>query len=359
MVIMDVKADNILCFNDFHINMSYPKKIVDSSINNEFLPSRPNFRYKKVNIIMGANASGKTSFGKLLRSFANYFSDGAFGRFVTMVDDPDKDASLQIEFVSDDYMFNRFYFIYSPEHAPISDIKSCKIGARDSYETCCRKIDKDKSVSLDYTDVDVRGWCFCFPEIYDGNNEYSVVNESDEYCKVLETVLKTLDISIEKVIKLNDAKNAYVIKLVNHEVIIQNGKINDPEKLSSGTKAGIEIAYVIASLIIDRHDFYYCDEMFSFVNSDVEKACISIIIDFLNDSKQLFFTTHNTDVLDMDLPKHSYTFFKKDKLDDNVHITAVYASDYLKKSSDSLKNAVDNDLFCTAPELDMLFSLTE
>ena len=359
MVIMDVKADNILCFNNFHINMSYPKKIVDSSINKEFLPARPNFRYKKANIIMGSNASGKTSFGKLLMSFANYFSDGAFGRFVTMVDDPNKDASLQVEFVSDNYSFNRFYFIYSPEHAPVSDIRSCKIGARDSYETCCKKIDNDMYTTLDYTEVDVGGWCFCFPGRCDETNNYSVVNESDEYCKVLETVLKTLDISINSVIKLNDVKNAYAIKLINHEVIIQNGAINDPDKLSSGTKAGIEIAYVIASLITNRHDFYYCDEMFSFVNSDVEKACISIIIDFLDDSKQLFFTTHNTDVLDMDLPKHAFTFLKKDKLGDNVHISSVYASDYLKKSSDSLKNAVDNDLFCTAPELDSLFSLTE
>lgn len=68
MIIMDIKVDNIYAFKDFHINMSYPKKIVNSTIENEFLEERTNFRYKKVNIIMGTNATGKTTMGKLLQT---------------------------------------------------------------------------------------------------------------------------------------------------------------------------------------------------------------------------------------------------------------------------------------------------
>ena len=68
MVIMDVKFDNFYAFRNFHMNMAYPKKILHSYIENEFLEGYPNFRYKKVNIIMGANASGKTSLGKMLGS---------------------------------------------------------------------------------------------------------------------------------------------------------------------------------------------------------------------------------------------------------------------------------------------------
>ena len=52
MIIMDIKVDNFYAFKNFHMNMSYPKKIVDSTIEEEFLEERPNFRYKKVNIIM-------------------------------------------------------------------------------------------------------------------------------------------------------------------------------------------------------------------------------------------------------------------------------------------------------------------
>ena len=46
MILMDMKVDNLYALNDFHMNMSYPKKIVNSSIPNEFLEDRKNFRYK-------------------------------------------------------------------------------------------------------------------------------------------------------------------------------------------------------------------------------------------------------------------------------------------------------------------------
>ena len=49
MIIMDMKIDNLYAFKNFHMNMSYPKKIVASTISDEYLIDRPNFRYKKVN----------------------------------------------------------------------------------------------------------------------------------------------------------------------------------------------------------------------------------------------------------------------------------------------------------------------
>ncbi len=47
-----LKMDNIF---------SYPRKLKQSTIENENLISNANFRYKKLNILMGSNASGKTS----------------------------------------------------------------------------------------------------------------------------------------------------------------------------------------------------------------------------------------------------------------------------------------------------------
>lgn len=72
MIIMNLELDNFFAFRNFKLNMSYPKKIVDSSIENEFLTGRENFRYKKVNILMGANATGKTSIGKMLMRIFNF-----------------------------------------------------------------------------------------------------------------------------------------------------------------------------------------------------------------------------------------------------------------------------------------------
>ena len=75
MIIMDLKIDNFLAFKNFHMNMSYPKKIVDSYINHEYLQERTNFRYKKVNILMGGNATGKTSIGKVLMCICNFIKN--------------------------------------------------------------------------------------------------------------------------------------------------------------------------------------------------------------------------------------------------------------------------------------------
>ena len=58
MVIMKMHLENFLVFNDFELCMSYPKKIVHSTIDDECLLGRERFRYKKVVILMGANATG-------------------------------------------------------------------------------------------------------------------------------------------------------------------------------------------------------------------------------------------------------------------------------------------------------------
>lgn len=367
MIVMRVRADNVLCFNDFDINMSYPKKIVNSPIANEYLSERSNFRYKKINILMGGNATGKTSLGRLLMQFMNYFKDGTVARITDMISDCSKEAYLNIDFVTKHLRLYRFTFRagarndngYNENNVSII-IKSVRINKNDSYETCEAKLDGDiKCEYTTYDKVNTEGWNFTFPRDITGNTPYSLIGKNTKYLTVLEKVLKTLDPAIRSVDALKDVDNSFVIRLDNRDVIIQDGVIAKEAILSSGTKAGIDIAYIIASSICNMHDFYYCDEIFSFVNSDLEKACLSVIIEKLGDDRQLFFTTHNSDVLDMDLPKHSYTFMKKEVHEDRVDISCVYASDYLKKADDSIKNAVENDLFCIAPELNELYDLID
>ena len=148
MIIMRVKADNILCFNDFEINMSYPKKIVNSPVENEWLSERTNFRYKKVNILMGGNATGKTSLGRILMMFMNYFKDGAVARFIDMISDFSRSAHLEIDFVTMNLRLYRFTFKANMKNDDGYDnsdiaieIKSVRINKMDSYETCAAKLD--------------------------------------------------------------------------------------------------------------------------------------------------------------------------------------------------------------------------
>jgi len=367
MIIMDIKADNLYAFKNFHMNMSYPKKIVDSTIENEYLTGRPNFRYKKVNIIMGGNATGKTSLGRLLMEFVNYFRYGNYKGFIDVIYDCEKEAALKVDFVTDTKnVLHRFEMLIAPksENGYTEDnvnihIHYTPIWSKDNYETCAERLDEYDSFEVSYEAVSTAGWYFSYPQDAWKNKTYDVIEENEKYLCILEQILKTLDPSIEKVIKIQEVDNTYAIKMGSHSVIIKDGMIEHGDMLSSGTKAGLDISYIIASLICNLHDLYYCDELFSYVNSDVEKACLSIIIDKLVGRKQLFFTTHNTDILDMQLPKHSYAFLKKDINDPDMPIKCVYASQYLKRNTDSLKHAVENDLFCTAPELHRLFEIAE
>ena len=152
MIIMDMKIDNLYAFKNFHMNMSYPKKIVGSTISDEYLIDRPNFRYKKVNVIIGSNATGKTSLGKLIMFITNYFKDGVSQRFLGIINDSNKKSSLKMDFVTNENKLYRFSMNIAPQTFDSLDknpveISICytNINKKDSYETCAKRLDEDDS----------------------------------------------------------------------------------------------------------------------------------------------------------------------------------------------------------------------
>lgn len=366
MIILNLYADNFYSFSEFSINFAYPKKIVNSTIDNEFLTRRPNFRYKKVNILMGANASGKTTLGELMLDICNFICE-RHALFLPKICDKKKRAKFAIDFVLPDWHFYRLDVETNPADA-LSDnpepmitacVRSTSIAKNDDYESCAEKIDliplnlnKNYAAELESINQDFLGWNFTFPVT--GKELESYGNWSDIYLKVLENILKSLDPSIRKVERIEDVEDSYVIWLKDMKLIMQKGKMALSDILSSGTAAGVEIAAFITNIIEKKMRLNFCDEKFSYINSEIEQAIISLMIDLLPDNAQLFITTHNSDVLEMNLPKHSFTFLRKDS---SGIISAVSASKYLKKNSDSIKNAVINDVFSTVPRLDLINEL--
>ena len=110
----------------------------------------------------------------------------------------------------------------------------------------------------------------------------------------------------------------------------------------------------LAAMATKESSFYYCDEYFSNIQSDIEKRIFGIMLDRIGEDEQLFFTTHNTDMLDLNLPKHSCVFLRK-HLEENVY--QVSASDALKRNTDSLRCAVENDVFASLPQDSLLDEL--
>lgn len=371
MIVMDIKADNLYAFKNFHMNMSYPKKIINSYIPDEHLGERPNFRYKKINILMGANATGKTTIGKLLMTIFNFMDRKEFDRITEKISDTDREASFSIDFVVGQYRMYRVatqIVAKSGEKYSSGDIevrvKQVEIEKRDSYESCIKKIDdlpekESGSYIEELEKVEELSWLFEYPNDFMKDSKMHIPKDVEKYIWILDHTLRALDPSIKSVEKIDGIENAYVIRMENQSLVIQDGKIIKNHILSSGTKAGVEIAGVLSAILDGEYGFYYCDEKFSYIHSDIEKAFLAVMIHSLKKDDQLFFTTHNTDILDLPLPKHSFSFLKKDSTDMEQPLKCISASRFLKRSTDSIRNAVDNDLFSAAPSVDLIYEITE
>ena len=321
MIVLNLELDNLFGFEDFKINFSYSNNIKNSSIKNEFLKGRPNFRYKKVNILLGANSTGKTSIGKAMMAIFNFLNKKEIIAVTQYIRDIEKIMSFSIDFILDGKnVLYRVNFKYKKENENKKidlDLYKADILKNDSYETTLEKFEK---INL----------------------------ENESY-------IETLDPSIEEVRKLDEVKNSYILTLKGEDLIIQDGEfVKKNNILSSGTKAGLDIAYITSAIKKNTNVFYYCDEKFPYIHSDVEKAILALMIDFLKPNTQLFFTTHNMEVLSMDLPVHCFTFLKK-----REKIEVVYASKYLNNEDNFSEEIIKNDIFNVAPYLDLIYELEE
>ena len=370
MVVMGLELNNFLLFNHFKINMSYPKRIVGSTISSEHLSGRPYFRYKKLVVLMGANATGKTALGKILMAIFNFITRREYSLITGLIENKKREASFSIDLAFSSNVFVRVITTikakedentdYSSDDIAV-EVKTVSIAKNDTYEKCVEKIENSEPTGFDnyikaLESVPPLTWIFEYPFASDGKQRAIVPSNTEKYCKILGKTLMVLDPRIKSVEKIKKDENTYIITYTNRTVLIKDGEIVNPSQLSSGTTEGVGIANLLGVMKMKRSDFFFCDEKFSHIHSVSEKAFLSVLVESVSQNQQLFFTTHNSDILEMDFPKHSFAFLRRDEMN---RISCVYASDYLKKNTESLKNAVENDLFSASPDVKGIFDLAE
>ena len=103
-------------------------------------------------------------------------------------------------------------------------------------------------------------WIFDYPK--DTERILMLPDKDEKFRAILENLLKALDPAIQSVTISNEVKRAYVIHLKDRDVVLQHGEHFTTTVLSSGTKAGVEVAFVISSLKQKHISFCYCDEKF-------------------------------------------------------------------------------------------------
>jgi len=370
MVILNLKANNFMVFKDFEISFTYPKKIVKSIIENEYLAGHPNFRYKKFVLVMGGNASGKTALGKLLLGIFNFVSKREYSHIVNLVEEKSKEASFSLDFVANSDVMYRVSTVISPASNASYDsshikteVRMCKIEVKDSYESCVEKLSSGEfSFSENYIKelekVEPITWMFKFTGMdRESIDNRSVVNH-DHFFKVLEKTLMIMDPRIEKIEKGNNFPDSFFVYYPNRTITIDLVQgISYTNTLSSGTNESISIAHLLSSIKCGGYGFFYCDEKFSHIHSDAEAAFLSLMVSCLGENNQLIVTTHNQEIAALSFPKHSFVFLRRER--DDSRVSCIYASEILKRNTDSLKSAIDNDLFGASPSVDDIYLLKE
>lgn len=348
MIVMSVKLKNIYGFDDFQIDFTYPKKIVNSLISEEHLPGRERFRYKKAVVLMGANATGKTCLGRALKGIFDFIKDSNPAHLYEMA--TGERASFSIDFVNGDYRLNRLSAeIDAVKKSVALGYSSTDIGLMDSYEKCALRLEERKiEVSSIQNTVKPFTARFSYPEI-ERDVSFNAIDRN-VLQKTLSAVIGTLDPTLRDIRAASELRDSFIIRRNGSEIIIQEGRLLNGEMLSSGTKEGIDIAFFLASIISGKGGFYYCDEHFSYIHSEIEKRIFSIMVCALKSGSQLIFTTHNTDMLDLNLPKHAFMFLRKYDEDGMIRTEALSASSILKRNTDSVRCAVENDVFHSLPQ---------
>ena len=302
---MNVELDNLLIFNDFKLSMSYPKKIVGSTIPEECLSQRPSFRYKKLIMLMGANATGKTALGKVIMACFNFITNKNYTAITELIDNKKRDAKFTLDIAFTSNVLYRIDAVFKAKEDIINGYESEDITVRvtsepilskDSYERCLERLllksvdGASNNYITELEKVPLLSWCFDYSFTAEGLQRAIKPLDQDLYVKVLEKTLQTLDPTIDSVDKIPNVENTYVIFKGNTTIIIKNGEIIQKDVLSSGTAEGIDLADIISSLKLGAYDFYYCDEKFAHLHTDIEKAFISLFIELMGQDRQLFIT---------------------------------------------------------------------
>lgn len=379
MIFTRLYLDNIYCFKDFEVDLSFSRKVKNSTIPNEYLKDRKNFNYKRLIVLMGTNASGKTSLSRIMCALQNFIGHIETSQFpIKAIFDKSKPAKIIAEFVTtDEYIFNQLEIELSYEgvsHIKSLKLKSLEIGLNDSCNTMREKIkNNDSSVFKYYLDskADPKALDNFYSIKFDNDvfNYVSSENTSSINKKVLNgnrnidpnllhKILSTFDPSIESVegLKGTNSENykGYNIQFSNgDEVLIGVDDVlttNKYERFSLGTYDALNIAPFICSIIESTNNrekgLYFLDEKLASSHTELECVSLYMMLSKLTENSQLFYTTHNYEVIRLNLPTHSFVFLGKDYCYSTVNQPEKLG---FTKNDRTLINYVKGNIFGTIP----------
>lgn len=102
MIFTKIRLKNWYSFKDATLDLTYPKKIVNNTIDYEYLKKFERINFKRVQIISGANSSGKTSFSKTISAIRDFIALGYISKYVKEgIRSDDEKVGFEVEFISE------------------------------------------------------------------------------------------------------------------------------------------------------------------------------------------------------------------------------------------------------------------
>jgi hypothetical protein len=366
MIFLKLKIDNFYMFKDTFIDFTYLKKIQNSTIEGEYLEEFPNIKYKKVCIFMGANASGKTSLGRVMCVINNYLVGRSIKDAPSKICNKDKYASFEVVYATPETKeIHQLKAKFNRDGLISEYYQSCKLKKSHSLIKTLSKVQNSESkfeydqnnnhgvTNPGFQSVaslkghklhgDIHIWRYMFSE----SNLSTELNTNIDI-SLLGKILKSFDSSIAKIVKIKESdNNTYIIKFANgNEVVVEDEKMLNSERLSKGTFEALEVSGFIYSVINRDNATLFLDEKMAYSHSELELSMLNLMIEKLKENSQLFYTTHNYDVLEMDLPSHSFIFMRKEGFVEVMHPEKLGYT----KNDRNLLGFVKNDVFNTLPD---------
>lgn len=145
----------------------------------------------------------------------------------------------------------------------------------------------------------------------------------------------------------------YSVKFENGDSIrLNKNGVVLPEylaRLSKGTSDALHLIPFIAHILEQDSESctYYLDDLLSSSSSEIEIDLINQMLSKLKNNSQLFYTTHNNEVLNLNIPSHSFLFLSK-----KGNSVEAYQPEKMafNKNDRALFSFVKNNMFGTVPD---------
>jgi len=369
-------------FDKFSVDFTYKRKLSHILAAHDRLFKESKINVRKNIIVLGGNASGKTTFGKLLCAITNYIIGRELSNQLNLfraIYNKNLDSYFEIEFALGTIAY-RIKSVFNINGFKSESLKKIEIAPSYNIEKLRKKLDETDYSILENYDLKISkknneiipffskmlrdpknskiyeklvseiGFHYIFSNFADQSNVSKITVSVD----MINTILPKIDNSVEKVVALksNDPKiktSSYIIVFKNGEhITIPDGNLlsSDKDRLSHGTYECLSFLNTLVEINKRKSTMIFIDEYLAHLHAELEAYLVRKTF-CLQRNAQIFFTSHNTELLALNIPANSFMLFKRCK---NGFNTALYANDIINKNDRNLRNYYENDSFGINPD---------